>query len=84
MSERSDDLYMSDPDAKTLRGFIRGLEICAKYMPDGINAKWALGAEHDVIWVYASTTDLLEDSEDGRSLTSLGFHVDGGCWAFYT
>lgn len=72
-----DDLYMSDPRAKSLAGFIAGLEIMAKHHKDGLGAKWAFGAEHDCVHLWVCDLDALpEDSDDGRALTALGFIAD--------
>lgn len=47
------------------------LLILAKYDDSGY-----VSAEHDNIFSCVSTEDLPEDSEDGRRLIELGWHVD--------
>lgn len=82
----SDDLYMSDPRAKTFEGFCAGLMILAKHSKDGMSRKFGMGAEHDIITVYVSLDDLPADSEDGLALIALGFHTeeDSGNWGYFT
>lgn len=88
MTEDSDDIYMSDPRAKTIEGFIAGLVILAGHMPKGDKQSYAFGAEHDVIhiWGDISLETIPEDSLDGKALLSLGFHTDAELdqWQYFT
>lgn len=78
------DEYMSDPDAKNVKGFVRGLTLLSNYMDKGLAQPFFCGAEHDCFHVYVGADKLPEDSEDGRILRSLGFHVEDGGWAYFT
>ena len=80
----TEDLYMKDPDSKTLKGFIEALNIFAKYMGKGINEPYFCGAEHDEIFIYVGTDTLPEESPDGARLRELGFHVSEDSWAYFT
>lgn len=89
----SDDLYMKDPKAKSVAGFIEALGILAKYMKAGVDTAHFSAAEHDVFYVstdYAKDGDYeaepAENSEDGRRLVMLGWHFDGETdgWAYST
>lgn len=61
--------------------FIKALAILGKYLKDGMDTKYFLGAEHDVIYFYVGIEELPEDSDDGKALVELGFHVEHGSWA---
>ena len=84
MSDKSDKIYMKDPRAKSVEGFILALQILAKYMPNGLKQKYFLGETHDEIFVWADGPK--EDSEDGVLLHSLGFHWDKDSegWGYFT
>jgi hypothetical protein len=84
MSDRSDELYMKDPAAKSVTGFIEALRILSKYMKDGESTTFFSGAEHDVIYFYTEGPD--EESPEGDKLTGLGFHWDEDTegWAYFT
>jgi hypothetical protein len=70
-------LYMTHPKAKTVEGFVIGLHILCKYMDDRLNQKFFLGAEHDIIYIYAEKPE--EGSHDGLRLSELGFHYEEEC-----
>ena len=80
------DLYTTAEEAKSVKGFIEGLQILAKYMPKGMDTKFFLGAEHDILYLGISTEDIGPKSEEGKRLSALGFHIDSdlGDWAFFT
>lgn len=83
----SDDLYMSDPKAKTVEGFIEGLTILAQYAEKGMAHKYGFGAEHDVIHLWLTPLGAVpEDGQDGRRLQALGFHADEDMdqWQYFT
>jgi hypothetical protein len=74
-----------NPKRKTIAGFIEGLTILAGYMADGLQSTYAFGGEHDIIHVFEVSLDTVpEDSPDGQTLISLGFHTADEGWAFYT
>lgn len=87
-SELSGELYMKTPNAKSVGAFIEGLQILAKYMPNGFAQKYAFGGEHDVIHVWGDVNleKLPEGSQDGRRLLELGFHTDDDLdqWQYFT
>ena len=62
------------------RDIIEGLEILAKYEPEGKESQIA-GAGHDIIWV----SDKKVSEDDERQLGLLGWHWnrDGDCWSHY-
>jgi len=85
-----DDYYLKDPRAKTIEGFRVALDILAKYAKDGEKTSYFCHAEHDILYTGPSLKDVPEDSEEGKTLTGLGFHVneddtdmDNDCWAYF-
>ncbi len=82
----SDEIYNSDPRAKSLEGFIAALEILAKHESEGLQTKYSLDAQHDIIYAGPSINDIPEDSQDGILLQALGWHAneDEECWAYFT
>lgn len=82
----SDDNYMKSPISNTIIGFITGLKIIAEHEADGLDTKFFMGAEHDIIYFYINNEALPTDSEAGRELDSLGFHYDEelDSWAYFT
>lgn len=72
--------------ANTPEGWIETFEIMAKYMPNGLQTKFFLQAEHDVIYSYIEGEVLPEDTEDGKRLIELGWYFDSdiGVWAYFT
>lgn len=86
MSETTDGMYMKDPRAKSVEGFIEGLGILAKHMEDGLAETFFCGAEHDELFIYVSGEALPEESEDGLALVRLGFHYseDADSWSYFT
>jgi len=83
----SDDLYLKDPKAKTLEGFIEAIQIFAKHKKLGLAEPYVFSAEHDVIYTNIDEEELPEDSEDGKRLSMLGWHVSSdieGSWAYFT
>jgi hypothetical protein len=79
-----ESIYSTDPRAKTPEGFIAGLEILARYMEKGLQTKWFMGGEHDVIYIYVSLDDLTPESEDGQMLQRLGFTPNEETWGYTT
>ncbi len=81
----SDKRYNKDPKAKSVEGFIEGLQILSKYMNNGIETKYFCGAEHDILYTYAENPPDRE-SEDGLRLSELGFHWNEDCegYAYFT
>lgn len=61
----------------------KSLEIFAHYFPDGEKETCPFSAEHDIIYVHLSTSDLPELSADGQALETMGWHVEMGGWARY-
>lgn len=86
MSLSETELFMSDPRSKSVEGMIAGLQILAKYMPNKEQQKFFFQAEHDEVFFNVEVTSLEEDTEDGRALVALGFHVSGDVdqWAWFT
>lgn len=88
--------YMSDPKAKTIDGFIEGLQILSvfvknKKLSDKIekflkNESFTLSAEHDIIYIHVDSDVLPLETPIGLKLSSLGFHIniDNECWAYFT
>jgi hypothetical protein len=74
----------SDERRGTIGGFIAALELLAKYLPRGLDAKFSFGAEHDMIYFYVATESCPKDSEDGQQLRQLGWHTEDGQWVYYT
>jgi hypothetical protein len=73
----SSDNYMDDPRAKSVEGFIAGLNIFAKYWEKGLASTYQFGASHDIVHIFDVGLDKCpEDSEDGQALRALGFHAD--------
>lgn len=83
MDDDNDD-YMKDPRAKSVEGFVAGLTILSAHMEWGMQQKFFCGGEHDIIHIYVGDDALAEDSDDGRALAKLGFHVEDGAWAYFT
>jgi len=81
----SEKRYMTDPMAKTVDGFARGLFILSKYMKDDTSTKYFCGAEHDIIYIYTENPPDAE-SEEGLRLSELGFHWNEDCegYAWFT
>jgi hypothetical protein len=78
-----DEIYMTDPRAKTIEGFIAALEIFLKYM-DKTESSF-LHASHDLITGPSIEETCVEDSENGKILLKLGWHVEEGeYWAYFT
>ena len=71
--------------SKTVTAFIEGLSILTKYMKDGDNQSYFLGAEHDQIWIYTEESPG-QLTADGQRLDQLGFFYDDDieCWSYYT
>lgn len=72
--------------AKTIESFIEALNIAAKYAKAGLQEKYLLNAEHDVIYLSVSSETLTEESADGARLSELGWHCDSSTdsWAYFT
>lgn len=83
-----DDLYMKDPRAKTVEGFIAGLTLLAAHMPNGLSQKFAFGGGHEEIFIWGDVTldAVPRDSEEGHKLIALGFHADEDLdqWSYFT
>jgi hypothetical protein len=82
--ENDEDLYLTAPEANSIKGFIEALNIFSKYMEKGTNETYFCGAEHDELYLYVGTDDLPEESPDGRRLRALGFRKSEDAWAYYT
>jgi len=72
--------------AKSPEGWVKTFEIMAKYMPAGMQTKYFLEADHDIIYSNIEGDALPEDSVDGKRLIELGWHLGSefDCWAYYT
>lgn len=79
--DESDTLYMTDPRAKTIEGFIAALEIFMKYMDKSESNFFT--ASHDVITGPSIDETCSEDSEDGKMLIKLGWHLEEDEWWSY-
>ena len=66
-----------------MNDFIEGLKIMAPFYENGLETKFFMEAEHDIIYFHVSVEDIPEDSETGKRLQELGFHFDDGvdAWA---
>ena len=83
----SDDLYLKDPKAKTLGGFIEAINIFARHKSLGLKESYFFNAKHDILYAGIDNDELPEDSEDGIKLVMLGWHVDSdieGSWSYFT
>lgn len=80
----ADNIYKSDPRAKSVEGFIAGLTILSRYMAKGLAETYFMGGEHDVIHIYVDIEDCPDDSEDGQKLSALGFHCGDDGWEYWT
>lgn len=70
---------------KSVAAFVRGLEILAPHFENGMETCYFMGGEHDIIHIYVETSTIPEDSEEGKELDELGFHVDEhDQWAWWT
>lgn len=72
--------------ANSPEGWVETFETMAKYMSKGMQTKFFLEAEHDIIYSHIDDEAVPVDSEDGKKLSELGWHFDGdaGCWAYFT
>ncbi len=77
--------YGKNPLAKSMEGFVQALKIFAKHTKDGMAARYQLHAEHDILYAETTPFQVPEDSEDGKILDSLGWHVseENDCWAYF-
>lgn len=82
----ADKDYMSDPKSKSLNSIIEAFHIFAKHLKEGMDTKYTLQSEHDVIYMNLDGDDIAEDSVDGLRLQAIGWHLDsdGSCWAMFT
>ena len=82
----TDDLYMSAPESKSIKGVIEALTIFAKYTEKGINERYFCGAEHDELYIYVDIEKLTPESPDGQRLQALGFHPSSEVetWSYFT
>jgi len=78
------DIYNSDERAKTFAGLIESFAILAKYAKDGMDERYPIDAQHDEIYSCVNTDALPRDSDDGRALIALGWHVDEEDWSYFT
>lgn len=64
----------------------KSLDIIARYSPKGENEAFIFEAEHDIIYSHLSAEEVPEDSEDGKALSELGWHMssDADVWAKFT
>jgi len=72
--------------ANTPDGWIETFEIMAQYMPNGMQTKFFLEAEHDIIYSHIDDVAVPVDSVHGKRLSELGWHFDGDVdvWAYFT
>ena len=72
--------------ANSPEGWVETFEIMAKYMSKGMQTKYFLEAEHDVIYSHIDDEAIPEDSEDGKRLRELGWYYDSEIcvWAYFT
>jgi hypothetical protein len=69
---------------KSIQCFILAIQLMSRYLDNGLQRKFFLSAEHDVIYSDLEKEKCSEDSEDGKMLRQLGWHVENGYWAYYT
>ena len=62
----------------TFAEVIGGLQILLKYQDEKLVPPLVAGAEHDILYGGEGPP---EESEDGRKLEAMGWHVEGACWA---
>lgn len=68
-----------------IKELIEVLTILSKYMKDGLETDYFIGAEHDIVYFYVDDEACPEDSEDGQRLTELGLFVSSeDNWAMWT
>lgn len=84
MTKEQDNLYMSHPKHKSVAGFRLALDVFAKYLQTGEEQTFFCEAAHDVFFVHVNNEELPEDSEDGKLLISLGWHVEEDAWSYFT
>ena len=80
-----DSQYLTDPRARRIDGWRASLDIFEKHL-DKNQETWILAtADHDIIFVCFDIKDIPPDSEDGKLLNTLGWHVDheSGGWAMF-
>jgi hypothetical protein len=80
----TDDIFLTDPRAKTVEGMIAGLTILATHMEKGMQERYFCGGENYVLHIYVRVGDCPEDSPDGQKLRALGFHTEDDGWAYFT
>lgn len=80
----STDIYLDDPDANTLVGFKKAVDIFIEHCDD--NIRFPFNAEHEIIYGPCGFDDIPEDSEDGKNLQRLGWSYDEqfNCWCYFT
>lgn len=75
--------YMSDPEAKTVAGWVTSLFIFAWHLEKGVKERYIFQGEHDIIY-GPSVPD--KNHPDGIRLEMLGWHWndENSCWAMFT
>lgn len=84
--EEQDKLYMTHPDSKSVKGFIRALEIFSPHFDKGLQETYFMGGEHDILFMYVDLDQIPPDTVHGKELISLGWHTekDTNGWAYHT
>lgn len=60
---------------------IDGIIDALTLLRDKYNKKWGVGAvEHDELYLEVLTSEIPEDSEDGKFLVECGFHTYDDMW----
>lgn len=60
---------------------IDGIIDALTLLRDKYNKKWGIGAtDYEELYLEVLTSEIPEDSEDGKFLTERGFHVFEGEW----
>lgn len=72
---------MADQNRNTVAGFLEAMTLLGEHMPEKLQTKFFLSAEHDIIHVQVSEDMLAEESPAGQRLQELGWFFDGEGWA---
>lgn len=72
---------MADQNRNTVAGFLEAMTLLGEHMPEKLQTKFFLSAEHDIICAHVDSEMLPEDSPAGQRLQELGWFYDGEGWA---
>ncbi|MFA7238971.1 MAG: hypothetical protein WC091_02590 [Sulfuricellaceae bacterium] len=80
----SGDTYLTHPEARTLRGMLLAIDIFARNLPAGLDTKYGWYTGHEILFGPCDDSQIPKNSEDGKLLTTLGWHIDDDSWAMFT